>query len=230
MNTLFLTLFNPVKAFGKLKTIDKFSTMSLIVLLVLMLLNLILLIPVTEKIMLITFSSMSLPENQMDTMIQFAHKMRYIQMAGSVILYVIMFLFYAFLFSLFVRIADNKLDYKKALQLIICSYFVVVLGDLVNTAFIYLRGLDSITGMYDISLTGINLLTSAEQIGATRYVMLSCITPFQLWFVVLLSIGLKIFTDMKQVKAVIISVLFWLITILIPVLSVYFSQSATNKL
>ena len=230
MNTFFLTPFRPEKTFGELKTADKFSAMSLIVLLILMLLNLVLLIPVTEKITLITLSSMSLPEGQMDMMIQTAHTMRYVQIVGSAILYVIMFLFYAFLLYLLVRLADdNKLEYKKALQLVIFSYFIVAIGDLVNTALIFWRGLDAIKTMYDVSLTGLNLLTSVEQIGATRYIILSYITPFQLWFVVLLSIGLKILTDMKWVKAIIISALFWLITILIPVISVFLSQVAGGK-
>jgi hypothetical protein len=224
MNTFFLALFRPVKTFGELKMAGKFSTMSLIVLLFLMLLNLILMIPVTEKATSITFSSMSLPENQIDTMLQVVHKMRYLQVAGSTILYLIMFLFYALLLYVFVRIAKNKLTYKNALQLIVCSYFIVTIGDLLNTALLYAHGLDAITNIYETSWIGLNLLTSVEQVGATFYTFLSYFTPFQLAFVVLLSIGLKVFTDAKYLKALVITVLFWLITISIPTLSIYFSE------
>ncbi len=228
MNTFFLTLLNPSKAFNQLKT-EPFSAMSLIMILILMLLNLILMIPVTEKITSITFSSMSLAENQMDTMIQVAHKMRYLQVFGTTILYLVMFLFYALLLYVFVRVAKDKLAYKSALQLIVYSYFIAVIGDLINTGLLYARGLDAITNTYENSLVGLNLLTSVEQVGATLYTFLSSFTPFQLWFVVLLSIGLKIFTNMKPIKSIIISVLVWLMIILIPTLSVYFSQLAVAK-
>ncbi|GHS95678.1 hypothetical protein AGMMS50276_12220 [Synergistales bacterium] len=229
MNTFFLALFRPVKTFNEVKATGKFSTMSLIIVLFLMLVNLILMIPITAKVTSITFSSMSLPENRLDMMTQVTHKMRYLQVAGSEILYVIMFLFYALLLYLFVRIAKDKLNYKSALQLIVYSYFIVTVGDLINTALLYARGLDAITNMYETSLTGLNLLTSAEQVGAPLYTFLGYFTPFQFVFVFLLSIGLKVFTETKYIKSLTISILFWLITILIPTLSVYYSQLAVAK-
>ena len=230
MNTLFLALFRPVKAFSKLKT-EAFSAFSWVIVLLLMLVNLILNIPVGEKILQITVSEMSLTQYQLDTMAQVAYKMRYLQIAGTLILYIIMFLCYALLLNLLVYLAKakDKLFYKKALQLLVCCYLIVTIGDLVNTTFIYIRGLDAINSLYEISLTGLNLLTSVEQIGAVGYSFLSYINPFQLWFVVLLSVGLGIFTDMKRMKTIIISVLFWLITIMIPVLFVYFSQATLAK-
>jgi hypothetical protein len=229
MNTFFLALFRPIKAFGEVKTAGKFSAMSFIVVLFLMLVNLILMIPITEKVVSITYSALSLPENQVEMMTQVIHKMRYLQVVGSEITYIIMLLFYALLLYLFVRMAKDKLKYKKALQLIVYSYFIVPAGDLVNTAILYARGLDAITNIYETSWIGLNLLTSTEQAGAMLYTFLSYFTPFQLAFVVLLSIGLKVFTEVKYAKALTITVLFWLITILIPTLSVYFSQLAVAK-
>jgi hypothetical protein len=224
MNAFFLALFHPVKAFNEVKVADKFSTMSLIIVLFLMLLNLILMIPITEKATLIAFSSMSLPENQTDIMLQVMHKMRYLQVVGTTILYLIMFLFYALLLCVFVRFAKDKLTYKNALQLIVFSYFIVTIGDLLNTALLYVRGLDAITNIYETSWIGLNSLTSVKQVGVMLYTFLSYFTPFQLSFVVLLSLGLKVFTEAKYLKVLAITVLFWLITILIPTLSVYFSE------
>jgi hypothetical protein len=229
MRTFFFVLFRPEKAFNALKTNDKFSIMSFVIILFLILVNLILMIPISEKITSIMVSSLSLPENQLDMMIQVAHKMRYLQVASSEILYIIMYLFYALLLYLFVRIVKEKMEYKKTLQLIVYSYFIVAIGDLVNTALLYMRGLDAIKNVYEASLTGLNLLTSVKQAGTTLYTFLSYFTPFQLIFVILLSIGLKIFTNVKYAKALMISILFWLIAILIPAMSVYFSEFSVAK-
>lgn len=229
MNAFFLVLFRPVKTFNELKTADKFSTMSLIVLLFLMLVNLILLIPITEKITSLMFSTLSLPEAQKDTIMQVTHKMRYLQVAGTTVLYLIMILFYTFLLYLFVRMAKEKLTYKRMLHLFVYSYFIVAIGDLVNTGLLYARGLDAITNAYKTSLTGLNLLVSAEQTGITLYTFLGYINPFQLIFLALLSIGLHIFTSMKPTKAAAISTLFWLVSILIPTMSIYFSQLTMTK-
>jgi hypothetical protein len=230
MKTFILVLFHPVKTFVELKTADKFSKMSLIILLFLIFLNLILMIPFTEKIVFMTYSSIDLPENQQETMMQIVHKMRYLQIVGTVILDFIMFLFYALLLCVLIRLVKAKLTYKSALQLIVYSYFIAVVGDLTNTVLLYVRGLDDIQNMYDTSLLGLNMLTSVEKVGATFYVFLSCFTPFQLIFVFILSIGLKVFIDAKYVKTLIIAILLWLTTTLIPTLSVYFSElSATNS-
>jgi hypothetical protein len=134
-----------------------------------------------------------------------------------------MLLFYAFLLYLLIRIVKNKLKYKKVFQIFICCYTVTVMGDLINTIIIYIRGLDNIKNIYDTSLTGLNLLTSIELIGIVPYISLGYVNPFQIGFLILLSVGLKTVIDIKQVEAMIISVLFWLIIVLIPTLSVYFS-------
>lgn len=223
MNTMFLTIFRPIKAFNQQKT-EPFSVMSLVVVLFLMLVNLILMIPINEKILQLTVSSMSLPQDQLDTMVAVAHKMRYLQVIGMVIMYLVMFVFYAFLLYLIVRISKISLNYKKVLQLLICCYLIITIGDLVNTTLVHVQGLYAIKNMYDIFLTGLNLLTSVEQIGVTGYVFLSYINPFQLYFVVLLSIGLKIIAEIQYTKSLVVCVVFWLITILIPVLSAYFSE------
>lgn len=224
MNTLFLAIFQPVETFRKAKTTD-FSVMSMIVLLFLMLVNLILMIPITEKVTALTFSTSSLSEDQIETITQIVYEMRYLQIVGIEISYILMLLFYGLLLYLFVSLAKGKLKYKKALQLIIYSYLIIIIGDLVNTAILYIRGLDAITNAYENSFLGLNILTSVEQVGVTVYVFLSYITPFQLAFVILLSIGVKVFTKINSLKSLTISVLIWIISIILPTLSVYFSQS-----
>jgi hypothetical protein len=228
MNSLLL-FFRPIKVFGHLKTIEKFPTGSMVILLFLMLINLILMIPISEKATEITFSSMGINESQLETMLQITHKMRYLNVAGTEILYIIMLLFYAFLLYLSIRISKNRLNYKKSVQLLVYSYFIIATGDLFNTAVLYVRGLDSIKNLYDMSMTGVNLLTSMEQVGIVGYTFLGYINPFQLGFVVLLSTGIKIFSDTTLLKSICISISVWIVTVLIPVLSVYISQLSVEK-
>lgn len=229
MKTFFLVLFHPIKTFGKLGTDCKFSKMSLFILLFLIFTNLILMIPVSEKIVSITISSMDIVESQQDTIMQITHKMRYLQAIGTLFYYLFTLLFYALILWVLIPIARNKLSFKNALQLIVYCYFIVVIGDFINTILLYTRGLDSIKNVYDISLVGLNMLTSVERVGAIFYVFLSCFTPFQLLFIFLLSIGLKVFTNMKYILIYAIVTIFWLVTTLIPVISVYLSELSASR-
>lgn len=229
MDTLFTTLFRPFKSFREMKVAGRFPVMSLIVLLFLVLLNHILMIPVMEKITSLTFSTMSVTESQRETMTQVVHKMRYLQVAGTLIMYTISIFLYALLLYAIVYFARERLKYKEALLLITFSSFIIVLGDLINTGILYIRGIEEIKSTYEITFTGINMFVSVEEVGATLYTFLSCINPFQIAYIILLSIGLKVFTEAKYVKVILISLLIWTITILIPTLSVYFSELTLTK-
>jgi hypothetical protein len=92
-----------------------------------------------------------------------------------------------------------------------------------------MKGLEAINNPYEIVFTGLNLFTSVEKAGVMGYTFLTLVNPFQLWFVILLSIGLKIFTEIKYTKALIICIIFWLISVIYPVFSAFFSEMAMKN-
>jgi len=215
---------NPFKAFNQLKTEEKFPVIALVILLTLALINLILMSPVTAKLSETVLSGMSMPEKQKDMAIEMTHKLRYLSMMGEFIMYAIILFLQALVLFVIAFIFKTQLNYAKALRLIFYCFIVLVIGDLVNTALIYFKGIDTIENMYSVMLTGANLLTSVEKVGVASYTFLSYINPFQLWFVLLLTIGIKIFTDSGWGKSFAICAIFWLIVTLFPVITTYFSQ------
>jgi hypothetical protein len=148
---------------------------------------------------------------------------------GSVSTIAITMFVYALIFYIMTVIAKPALTFVKSFTVIIYSYFAVLLGELINTCILYIRGFDVITNPFGIIQTGINMLTTVDQAGATVYTFLSMINPFQIWFVLLLSIGLKVFADIKYVKSLIICIIFWLITTIYPVASVFFGEMVLKK-
>lgn len=230
MKSFFLLLFRPIKSFNDVKTDKKFPLIELIILLFFILINLILMIPVVEKVTSLTISAMPLSEIQMDTANQIAHKMRYLEVIGSEIIYVVMIFLYALILYAIAYIMKVKIEYKMALKLIVYSYLIITIGDLINTCLLFSRGLDEISNIYDTSLLGFNLFASIERVGPTLYTFLSYLNLFQLIFVVLLSAGLKIFAEIKYIKSLFICIVFWVISVLIPLLSVYYSQYAVANM
>ena len=226
MDTLLNIIVNPVKAFNQLKAEEKFPVTALIILLTLALINMILNVPIGAKASELALSSVPLSENQMDMAIQMTHKLRYLTMLGGFVMYVITLFLHALILFVIALIFKANLNYTKALRLIIYCFIALMIGDLVNTALVYFKGIDNMTSMYDSLRTGANLFTSVESTGAALYVFLSYINPFQAWFIVLLIIGFKLFTDSTWSKSGIVCIIYWLIVILFPVVSTYFSQIA----
>jgi Yip1 domain. len=232
MNLILQIFFNPVKTFNELKRENKFPGMVFVILLLLTTVNLILMVPVTSKVMQISISSMSIPmpEQQLDAMMSMMHKLRYLMVISGVFSVVISLFLYALLLYVITVIAKPSITYVKAFTLITYSYFIALAGEFVNTGILYIRGLEKITNPYEIMFTGLNIFTTVEETGSAGiYILLCLINPFQLLFVVLLSIGLKIFANIKFMKALIICTIVWLITIAFPVGSVIFSEMAMNK-
>ena len=226
MDTLLKAIYSPVRAFQNLRNTEKFPTMSLLLLLIVVVINNILMIPVTVKIMELTFSSMQLPigEDQIDTAMQMMNRMRYLSAVGSVFTYLFMLVTYTLIIWVLTKISKQSLSFQKAFGLIVHCCFILVIGDLVNTFILYNQGIENINNMYEISLTGLNLLTSVEQVGVVFYTFLSLINPFYIWFLILLTLGLAIFADTTFSKAFMTGFLFWVIIIAFPVVTIYISQ------
>ena len=222
-------IFNPVNAFNELKRENKFPGMALVILLLLITVNLILMVPITSKATIAMMSNMPIPESQLDTTMAMMHKLRYLVVIGGMFSTAIMLFIYALIFYIITVIAKPALAYMKAFTLIVYSYFAVLIGDFANTGIMYMRGLDKITNPFEIMFTGLNLFTSVEKSGFTIYTLLCLINPFQIWFVVLLSIGLKVFANIKYLKALLISVLFWLVLLIYLFVTMSFSEMAMNK-
>ena len=234
MDTLLKMIYNPVRSFQSLKSTDKFPTMSLIVLLIVVVINNILMIPVTAKIMELTFSSLQIPfsevqTRQVDTIMQTMHKLRYLQAVGAVFSYLFMLVVYALIIWVLTKISKQSLSFQKAFELMIHCCFVLTIGTLVNTFILYGQGIENIKNLYEVSLTGLNLLTSTEQVGVVFYTFLTLINPFYIWFLVLLTLGLAILADIKISKAFFTGFLFWIILIAFPVIMIYISQLALHR-
>ena len=217
-------IVNPVKAFNQLKTEEKFPVITLIILLTLVLINLILDVPINAKASELVLAGMPLPDNQIDRAIEMTHKLRYLTMIGGFFMYNMMLFLHALVLFVTALLFKTQITYMKAFRLIICCFIVLVIGGLVNTAIVYTKGIDNMESMYDAMMTGANVLTSLEKAGTVLYLLLASITPFQLWFVALLIIGFKIFTNSDWKKSSLICIIYWLIVTLFPVMTAAFSQ------
>ena len=231
MITIFQILFSPVKSFNALKQEGKFPTMTMVILLLFLAVNLILMVPITSKVttLMLSQSSMPLSEQQLEHSLGMLHKLRYLQVLGGVFTAATTLFLYALLLYIITLIAKPALTYVQSFTVIVYSYFALLIGGLLNTGMLYFRGLDKIMSPFEVELTGLNLLTTMEKAGGGLYTFLSLLNPFQLWFVILLSIGLKAFTEMKYTKALLLCILFWLITVIFPVASMVFSEITMQR-
>ena len=231
MDTILKVLYTPFQAFRELKSRQNFPWMGLIVLLIIVLVNNILMIPVTTKVLELTYSTMNLPisEEQIEYTMQFMYKIRYLQVAGGVFSYLFILAIYTLIVWIFTRIAKQTIAFQKTFELIVHCCMALAIGSLVNCFLLYGAGIETIENMYEISLIGPNAFTSVDSVGIYLYTFLMSLTPFYVWFVALLTVGLAILADMKYLKAFVISLLFWIVIVAYSLGSVFFANSVLHR-
>lgn len=231
MKTLVSLFIRPAEAFYRLKSEEKFPVAAFVALLTLTLAYLILNVPITTKISLLTLSNMEgLPEAQAEAGMQLVYNMRFLTVAGLFIMELVFLLLNALALFIVMRVAGMKIPFGKVANLIILCSLVLVIGALVNTALLYVRGIEAIGSPYDLQLTSLNLLfPAAASSGMTLYTFLGYLSPFQLWFVALVVWGVKIVTEASLVKSLAVGIVYWLITVGVPVASAWLSESAMQK-
>jgi hypothetical protein len=156
-------------------------------------------------------------------------KMKFVGVVTSSIFFIIKMFFYSLVLWLLTFMGKKDIKYIQILSLFVIAFFIVILGDIANTAIIYFQGIDKITSEYSIYKTGLNILFDVKSIGPVIYSMFTYINPFQIWFIVLLIIGLNRLFEIEISKATLIILIFWLITVAIPVTVVYFTEIVKIK-
>lgn len=229
MSTLLEILFNPVMGFDKLKKNDTFSFVNLFITLVVMLFSLILNAPIKEKASMILLSSMNLPNDQIDNMIQVMYKMRYLQIINGEMLGLASLVFNSVVIYILIIMLKRKMRFKLVFHLIVLISPILYLGDIINSIMIYIIGINNMSSPYDALMFGANKLVPISSISTILYTFMSYINPFQIWFICLLCIALRILMKIGYAKSFAISILFWFISVALPTLSMYFSDLARDK-
>jgi hypothetical protein len=173
--------------------------------------------------------SIPVSDDQIEQAMQLMYKLRYLQVGGAIFSYMFMLVIYTLIVWVITKIVKQTISFQKTFELMIHCCFVIAIGTLVNSFILYTRGIENIENMYEISLTGLNLLTSVENAGVTFYTFLSLINPFYGWFVIILMIGLSVLSGMKYIKAFIISFLFYIIIVSYSVGVIFFSQALLHS-
>lgn len=214
--------------YTKIAETNKFPSALFFCLILLMVFNVILSLPITQRISEIMFSSMNVPEEQMNMMMGIMQKMKYVSIVsalftGAVYIFVVSLILY-----LLCKLFRAKITYWGAMTVFLVGALFHTLNDIINTGITLFKGLEQISSPYDVYHTGLNVLTSVEQIGVAGYILLSNITVLGVLFVIIIAIGLKFVCNISKFKASIIAIILWLLLASFTVASVSLSSMASN--
>lgn len=229
MNDLLSIIYRPRFEFKAIKDNQVNYIIVLLILLLLTIIQGVVFFPVQEQIMAHNDIFANMPPEQAEKAKAMGETMKYFGLLAAGFIYIIKILLQALMVWGGVAIFKGKIDYKQSILVVSLVSFITILGDFVNAGIIFLRGVENVTSMADVSKIGLNLLFNPEISGLPMYTFFSYINPFQIWGIILIIIGLKVVGEMQTSNATILCLILWLIWVAFPVVGVVISELARSK-
>ena len=116
-----------------------------------------------------------------------------------------------------VALMSSNARFKKTLSLIAYANLVPVLGQLISVAVLRARGVEGIESAADIQMS-FSLAAVFPESGGFLQAFLESLGVFQVWFYILLILGVAAIFKVSRTKAVFVAVPIWLLSLVVTYL------------
>lgn len=115
--------------------------------------------------------------------------------------------------------STDTLKFKPTFTVVVHAELILVFSKLINTALLLcFKAVDNVKNATDLQMIpGLHLLFGDHIFGVLFFPLLSQITPFFIWYLILLSLGIAVVADLKTRKAAWLVVCVWLVNISIRI-------------
>ncbi len=139
---------------------------------------------------------------------------------GMVVVYFIV----AGISHMMINLMTSKADFKKTLSLISYLGLISILGQLVTSAVLLAKGVDSIESVADmtISFSPAALMPDVEGVG---FALMESLSIFNIWYYVLFLIGTAAIFKIEKSKAIVPVIAIWVLSFLFVFLGTMFGGS-----
>ncbi len=121
-----------------------------------------------------------------------------------------------FITRLYVK--GDFLLFKKLFSAVAYTESIFVLMSILTILIIYVRGMDNIEVMGDLTVfKGLDFFLKGKDQNTTVVTVLSNINPYSIWYVITIAFGVSVFTKLQKSQAFIIASASWLIWITISI-------------
>ena len=111
--------------------------------------------------------------------------------------------------------SQQVLKFKSMFAVVVHAELILVLSHLINAVLLLgFKDISDIQTPIDLQMIpGLHLLFGDHPLGALKLTLLSQMTPFALWYLIVLSVGVAIVADLKRKRVEWLVVFVWLVDI-----------------
>ena len=121
--------------------------------------------------------------------------------------------------------APKRVDFKQVDSFVVYSEVIFILVNSVNLLLIYLKGLDRVESVADLTvIKGLEILVGTDYSNHALGTLLENINIVSIWYLAVISVGIWIITGLRKYEAVFIAATSWLIWTALDMARPYLSQ------
>lgn len=168
-------------------------------------------IPINRQVMLLNERGLS--AEQLEQQLEITGKFALIGVIAAPLVVLLIYVILAALCNVTANLVSGKSSFKKMLSLLSFTAFVGLIEQGLKMLIIHMRGIENITSRDDMYAVSFSLNRFIDSDGILRAVLES-FSIFQIWFLILFTIGVSVIYGIDTKKAIVPTIVVWVLGVL----------------
>lgn len=168
-------------------------------------------IPLNNQLVLL--NERGLTAEQLESQVEIMGKFAIIGVIAAPLVVLLIYVILAALCNVTANLVSGKSSFKKMLCLLTFTGFVGLIEQGLKMLILHMRGIENITSRDDLYSVSFSLTRFIESDGILRAVLES-FSIFQIWFLILFTIGVSVVYEIDRKTAIVPTVVVWVLGVL----------------
>ncbi len=168
-------------------------------------------IPINKQ--LVMLNERGLSAEQLETQVEMMGKFALIGVIAAPLMVLLIYVILAALCNVTANLVSGKSSFKKMLSLLTFTGFVGLIEQSLKMLILHMRGIENIASRDDLYSVSFSLNRFIESDGILRAVLES-FSIFQIWFLILFTIGVSVVYEIDRSKAIVPTIVIWVLGVL----------------
>jgi hypothetical protein len=171
----------------------------------------------------IEITSADLPPEQLEIALERVQKFGFVGLLMVPVIFIIIYLVMAGIAHIAINIMSSEANFKKTLSLVSYCGLVSILGQIITTVILRMRGVQNIETLGDMRVS-LSLAALFPDLEGAGYAFLESLSIFSIWYYILFLLGTALIFRMSRGRAMVPVIIMWLVSFLFAFLGTMFGN------
>jgi len=158
-----------------------------------------------------------LSPEQLEAAIERVEKFGFVGLIATPIIFLVIYLIMAGIAHIVINIMSTEAGFKKTLSLVSYTGLISILGQIISTVILRMRGLENIESVEDLRVS-LSLAAFFPDLNGLGYAFLESLSIFSVWYYILFLLGAAVIFRMSRSRALVPVIIMWLLSFLFAAL------------